>query len=232
MKQIVLLGLIQAKLMSTGYGNNGSATYSIETSGMIKNLQGLISVLGKCSFPLNEYPLWAAVSSKTYHGAQYCGTCLEVSNPSDDTTVVVHVVDQCQGCSSNGINLSLKAFEKLSEKDIGKLAINWKEVQCPDIQGNIHYHWEKGSTQSFSAFQIRNHAEPIKGVAYRIDKSKKWIEIPRRSDNFFTLSGIRSPFFVKITSVSNHTIFDYGLKPNFIGGTVIGHVQFGKVFME
>jgi len=106
---------------------------------------------GACGYgPLTaaQYPglNFAGVSLKKSILGKYalkgCGACLEVrctdkeacSDPSK--TLVVQVVDDCDECAANQVNLQAPPFAKLASPHIGRISIEYREVPCA-FPGNV-----------------------------------------------------------------------------------------------
>ncbi|KAI3645990.1 hypothetical protein MP228_008918 [Amoeboaphelidium protococcarum] len=57
-----------------------------------------------------------------------CGKCVEVKGPKG--SIVVKVMDKCAGCKDGDIDLSQSAFEMIADKNVGRLKMQWRVVDC------------------------------------------------------------------------------------------------------
>ncbi len=137
---------------------------------------------GSCGFPESPSDLdVVAFNGVLFAGSAACGSCVRVTGPSGETTV--RVVDWCPECASDHLDLSLQAFEKITgDREIGRVAITFQTVSCA-VAGPIQYHFKEGSSEWWTAIQIRNHRLPIVKVEYRRDGA--FVEMTRQSYNYF-----------------------------------------------
>jgi expansin (peptidoglycan-binding protein) len=142
----------------------------------------------------NPKPLVVAPNKQRwYNGSAACGECLEVTGPKG--SVVVLVVDSCpidtpyNDCGNTGADLDLSpaAFEAIEDLKVGKTAVTFQVVPC-NVAGPMQYQFKDGSSQWWTAIQVRNHRHPIKTVDYLDDKGH-WTNMPRADYNYFIESG-------------------------------------------
>lgn len=57
-----------------------------------------------------------------------CGKCARVKGPKG--SVRVKIMDSCASCSGDDIDLSMGAFKKIADLDVGRLDVTWKFVDC------------------------------------------------------------------------------------------------------
>lgn len=164
---------------------------------------------GNCSFDASPDDLMvAALNAPDYDDAAWCGACVEVTGPSG--TVTVRIVDQCPECQSGDLDLSREAFERIAPLSAGRVAITWHEVAC-DVAGPIEYRFKDGSSQYWTAIQIRNHRYPIATLEAQIDDA--WQDIPRVDYNYFVDDdGLGpGPYTLRVTDTRGHIVEDTGI---------------------
>lgn len=178
---------------------------------------------GNCSFPADATRMVAAINAPDYATAAWCGACLEVTGPSG--TTVVRVVDKCPGCAHGDLDLSREAFERIAPLSAGRVAITWREVAC-DVTGPLAFQFKDGSSQYWTAIQIRNHRYPIASLEAR-GASGAYQAIARADYNFFVeANGLGpGPYTLRVTDTRGQAIEDTGIA---VGDNVTrtGSVQF------
>ncbi|CAI2163008.1 14539_t:CDS:10 [Funneliformis geosporum] len=60
-----------------------------------------------------------------------CFKCLEITNPKNKKKVVVKIVDECEDCKKNQVDLSIAAFSKIANPDDGIVGVSFRVVSCP-----------------------------------------------------------------------------------------------------
>ncbi len=161
---------------------------------------------GNCSFTADATRMVAAINAPDYQMAAWCGGCLEVTGPSG--TAIVRVVDKCPGCAHGDLDLSREAFERIAPLSAGRVAISWREVAC-EVSGPISYQFKDGSSQYWTAIQIRNHRYPIATLEAR-DGSGAYRAIDRVDYNYFVATdGLGTgPYTLRVTDSRGHAIED------------------------
>ena len=119
---------------------------------------------GNCSFDAGPDVLIAAMNDADYADSAACGACVEVVGP--DATIIVRIVDRCPGCPQGDIDLGESAFTKIAAKELGRVPITWQYVPCP-VEGALVYRFKEGSSQYWTAVQVRNHRNAIASFEYR-----------------------------------------------------------------
>jgi expansin (peptidoglycan-binding protein) len=179
--------------------------------------------VGHCSFEAPpEDPDVAALDTRQYQSAAWCGACVRVDGPKG--SVKVRVVDQCPTCESRThIDLSKSAFTKIGDLATGRLNVKWQFIPCA-VTGNIAYHFKEGSNVDWTAVQIRNHRMPIKSVEAKVNGA--WKPLARTDYNFFIYDGGlgQGPYELRVTSTEGKTVEDMGI-PFAPGTTVSGTGQ-------
>jgi len=193
--------------------HEGEATWYYATGG------------GACSFDATPDDLMvAAMNAAQYGTADYCGAYVHVVGPRGE--VMVRIVDLCPGCHAGDLDLSREAFSRIANLSQGRVPITW-QVVSPDLSGPIAYHFRSGSSQWWTAVQIRNHRNPVATLEYR-KSDGQWANVPRTSYNYFVQTspgmGI-GPFTFRVTDAYGHVLEDSGI-PLTPGGTLNGSGQF------
>jgi expansin (peptidoglycan-binding protein) len=60
-----------------------------------------------------------------------CYQCIKITNPKNRKSVIVKIVDECEGCAKNNIDVTRSAFSSIANLDDGIVKITWKGVACP-----------------------------------------------------------------------------------------------------
>ncbi len=158
---------------------------------------------GNCSFDPSPNDLdVAAMDAVEYANSAPCGECVLVTGPKG--TVTVRIVDQCPGCVKGHLDLSREAFAKIADMSAGNVPITWQVVAC-NVQGPIQYHFKDGSSQYWTAIQIRNHRVPITKVEVSTQKTPAWTDVARVDYNYFVAqNGVGAGSFqVRVTGSPN-----------------------------
>ena len=158
---------------------------------------------GNCSFPAVSAPLVAAMNEQEYGMADYCGACVKVEGPKG--SVLVRITDRCPECPKGHLDLSREAFAKIGDPVQGVIPISWQVVSCPEI-GPIQYHYKDGSSQWWTAIQVRNHRLPLKQV--ELFKNNQWQILPRERYNYFldAKGAGTQPLRLRLTATNGQSI--------------------------
>jgi expansin len=159
---------------------------------------------GNCSFPNPSSPVYtAAMNQSQYAGSLTCGTCVAVTG--ERGTLVVSIEDRCPECSFGDIDLSTLAFEKIADPIKGRVPISWKIVACP-YNNPVKFRFKEGSSQYWTAVQIRNHRYPVAKLEYKVNGS--YISINREMYNYFVVpSGMGiGPYDFRLTDIYGNVI--------------------------
>jgi expansin (peptidoglycan-binding protein) len=178
---------------------------------------------GNCMFDKSPGDLdVAAMNAAQYAGSALCGACAHVTGPKGEVTV--RIVDQCPGCKKGDLDLHPQAFDKIGEHSAGRIPITWNLVACA-VTGNVSYRYKEGSSQWWTAIQVRNHRLPITKLELR--KNGAWGAIQREPYNYFVDAGGAGPgpVTVRITALDGQTLED-SIAPASSGSVVSGAAQF------
>jgi expansin (peptidoglycan-binding protein) len=102
--------------------------------------------------------------------------------------------------------------------------ITWQEVPC-DVAGNIAYHYKDGSSQYWTAIQVRNSRLPIAKLEMKTGGA--YADVPRVDYNYFVQASGAGPgnVSVRITAIDGQQLEDV-LPPASSNVTVPGSAQF------
>jgi expansin len=178
---------------------------------------------GSCLFGRSSNnQLIAAMNAPEYSNAAACGAYVQVKGPKG--TITVQIVNVCPECQAGHLDLSQGAFSQIADPKLGKVPISWKIVS-PALKGPIAYHFKQGSSQWWTAVQIRNHRNPIAKLEYY--SGGKWITVPRQNYNYFVQSSGMGPgpYQFRVTDRYGNGLSDRNIKL-IENGTVNGTRQF------
>ena len=174
---------------------NGVATYYAATGA------------GACSFDATPNDLdVAAIDMPEWNGSSPCGECAAVTGPNGSVTV--RIVDLCPGCEQGHLDLSMEAFAKIADVSAGRVPITWQVVPCA-VTGNVEYRYKEGSSQYWTAIQVRNTRLPITSLEVQLGGA--WQSVARSDYNYFVDAngvGTTSGFPVRITASDGQQLVD------------------------
>jgi expansin (peptidoglycan-binding protein) len=179
---------------------------------------------GNCMFDATPQDLMiGAMNAPDYANSEVCGECVELAGP--DGTIRIRIVDRCAGCLSGDIDLSPEAFSLIAPLSRGRVPISWRVVPC-DVAGPIQYHFKDGSSQWWTAVQIRNHRHPVAGLEY-LTSGGAFKQVGRVDYNYFVETGGMGPgpYTFRVTDIYGHVLADSGVAL-VVNGTVPGGGQF------
>jgi expansin len=205
-----LAGCRPAPVVPLGEVQDGIATYYDATGA------------GNCSFdPTGDLNV-AAMNAEQYARSAACGECVRVEGPKG--VVTVRIVDQCPECQRGHLDLSREAFAQVATLADGRVPVRWTVVAC-DVGGSLAYRFKEGSSQYWTALQVRNHRLPIRSLELR--SGSGWVDLPRESYNYFVAAqGVGTgAFTVRVTSSDGQQLED-ALQGVRDGQVVSGAVQF------
>jgi expansin len=200
-----------SKPLSTNPFHTGEGTYYAATGD------------GNCMFGPSPGDLMvAAMNDPDYNHAAVCGEYVRVSGPAG--TVTVRIVDRCPECKSGDLDLSPQAFARIAALVQGRVPITW-QVVSGDVSGPIAYRFKEGSSQWWTAVQVRNHRNPVERLEYL--SGSQWISVPRQDYNYFVQAGGMGPgpYTFRVTDAYGNVLIDSGIAL-VVGGIVNGSSQF------
>jgi len=194
---------------SSGSGGNGSSGGTVPPIGMPE--EGVATYYaatgdGACTFGPSPNDLnVAAMNVAEWAGSAVCGECVSVAGPKG--TVTVRIVDECPDCQMGQLDLSQQAFAQIADVSAGRVAITWTPVAC-NVTGNISYWLKDGSSQWWTAIQVRNSRLPVAKLEWL--QGSFWTAVDRADYNYFVAGSGVGPgsYRVRITAVDGQTITD------------------------
>jgi len=199
--------------------HTGEATYYDEADGG-----------GSCSFdPTPQDLMVGAMNQTDYANSAICGAYVELTGPNG--TITIRIVDRCPVCPAGNIDLSPLAFSQIAALSKGRVPITWRIVS-PDISGPIRYRFKEGSSQWWTAVQIRNHRHPIAKLEF-LDTNGQFVAMERQEWNYFLRPGSSQglgpgPYTFRVTDSYGNLLTDSGIALK-VAGEVAGSGQFPKV---
>lgn len=179
---------------------------------------------GNCSFdPSPEDLMVAAMNHADYDNAALCGAFIEIVGPKGRVTV--RIVDRCPECARGDVDMSPQAFARIADLSAGRVPIRWRIVS-PALTGPIAYRFKEGSSQWWTAVQIRNHRNPVARFEY-LRSDGQWQTVPRAMYNYFVASSGMGPgpYTFRVTDMYGNVLTDTGI-PLIEGGVINGAAQF------
>jgi expansin (peptidoglycan-binding protein) len=162
---------------------------------------------GACSFDPTPNDLdVAAMDMPEWNGSAPCGECVTVTGPKGNVTV--RIVDLCPGCEKGHLDLSMQAFAAIADISAGRVPITWQVVPCA-VSGNLAYRYKEGSSQYWTAIQVRNHRLPVKSL--EVELGGAWQTVARSDYNYFVDAmgvGTTGGFRVRVTASDGQQLVD------------------------
>jgi expansin (peptidoglycan-binding protein) len=195
-----------------GQPENGRATYYAADGS------------GNCGYDPSPNDLdVAAMDASEWNGSAVCGECVAITGPKG--AVTVRIVDQCPDCEQGHLDLSQSAFAKIADVSAGNVPITWKVVAC-DVQGPVQYFIKDGSSQYWTAIQVRNSKYAISKLEWKTGAGT-YTDVTRADYNYFVVDqGVGAgTYAVRITSSTGATLED--TMPAVVASTTVnGAAQF------
>ena len=212
-ESVVAGSTVQLQCPDTPVLHTGEATYYTFASGA-----------GACMFDSTPNDLMVGAMNRIdYAGSALCGACVRVTGPKG--TILIRVVDLCPECPRGNIDLSPLAFSGIGDTSLGHVPITWSIIPC-GYTAPIVYHFNDGSSQWWTAVQIRGSRNPIFSLEYRT--SQHLFQNVQRADfNYFIEpSGMGpGPYTFRVTDAFGHVLVDSAISL-VVDGDVSGHAQF------
>lgn len=178
---------------------------------------------GNCSYEASPGDLLVAAMNQTeYANSAACGTCVRVTGPRG--TVRVRIVDRCPECAVGHLDMSESAFAMVADPRDGRVAVRWQPETC-DVRGPVSYRFKEGSSQWWTAIQVRNHRVPVRSLEARVGSD--WVALERQEYNYFVASsGLGpGPYVLRVTAQDGRQFVDENIA--LADATVVpGHGQF------
>jgi expansin (peptidoglycan-binding protein) len=178
---------------------------------------------GACGFDPSPQDLdVAAIDAPEWNGSGACGACASVQGPKG--TITVRIVDLCPECEAGHLDLSQQAFAKIADVSAGNVPITWSVVPC-DVTGDLSYEYKDGTSQWWTAIQVRNSRRVVQSLEWMANGA--WTPIARTDYDYFVVgSGVGpDPIQVRVTAATGEQLVDM-LPAPASALAVQGHVQF------
>lgn len=178
---------------------------------------------GACGFgPSPDDLNVAAMDQAEWDGSGVCGECVAVTGPKG--SVVVRIVDLCPGCETGHLDLSAQAFARIADPAAGNVPVTW-QVQACDVTGPIAYAIKDGSSQYWTAIQVRNSRLPVAKLEWM--QNGAWVDVARADYDYFVVANGVGPgsYQVRVTASGGATLVDT-LPPVQASTVVSGGAQF------
>lgn len=164
---------------------------------------------GHCSLPVAPNEFIAAIATDGYGDSSPCGRCARVTGPLGSVTV--RIVDECEPCVGNDLDLSPETFDEIGVRDDGLIPIAWRTVACPVGESTMKLQFE-ASNHFYLKVQVQNHRHGVAAVAMK--DGATWVPMERTPDNHFerTAGGsFEDPFVFRITAVHGERVETGGI---------------------
>jgi expansin (peptidoglycan-binding protein) len=140
-----------------------------------------------------------------WDGSGVCGECVAVTGPKGSVTV--RIVDLCPECEPGHLDLSQQAFAQIADVSAGNVPISWQVVACT-VSGNVEYQIKDGSSQYWTAIQVRNARVPVAKLEWM--QGGTWTAVDRADYNYFVVASGVGPgsYQVRVTSTTGSTVVD------------------------
>ncbi|MEI8633357.1 expansin EXLX1 family cellulose-binding protein [Vibrio sp. PP-XX7] len=77
-----------------------------------------------------------------------------------------------------------KAFAQIDNIPEGRIPVTWHYI-ANDQAGNMKLYFKEGSSQWWTAVQVRDHMYPISKIEYRRSGDSAYINLTRQPYNYF-----------------------------------------------
>ncbi|CAG8998715.1 MAG: Expansin-YoaJ [Candidatus Celerinatantimonas neptuna] len=167
---------------------------------------------GNCSFPTDDSILTTAINATDYNGSQACGGMILVTSTATGKSVKVRVDDQCPECSKGDLDLDQTAFAKIDDTSKGNIPITWHYI-ANNNAGDIKLYFKEGSSQWWTAVQVRDSRYRITKLEYRQSNTTTYTTLPRTTYNYFLASSGfgTGPYDFRITDSKGQSIEVYNI---------------------
>lgn len=147
------------------------------------------------------------INGAIYPTATLCGAYARVTG--DKGSVIIKIVDRCPDalCAQGHIDLSLEAFTAIDDPDKGYIPITWELVSAP-VSGPIQFRYKDGSSQWWTAIQVRNHRNPV--ARLEVLQGDSWQDLPRKQYNYFVAeTGFGEGYHsIRVTDIFGHQLIE------------------------
>lgn len=148
-----------------------------------------------------------AMNLPDYNHAELAGAYLEVTGELG--TINVLVTDLLPEGKKGDLDLYTDAFPLIAPVEKGRVPVSWRILPLDTAEdAPMCYKYKDGSTEFWTAVQVRNHRYPIETL--EVLKDGEFITLPRRDFNYFEAQGGlgKGPFTFRITDIYGQTVID------------------------
>jgi expansin (peptidoglycan-binding protein) len=191
----ISVGLISQNVVADSSVHSGEGTFYTYSGG------------GNCSFPKDDSILTVAMNAADYAGSAACGGLIKVTSQNTGASVIVRVDNQCPECQKGDLDLEQAAFAQIDDIVAGRIPVKWHYI-ANDQAGDMKLYFKEGSSQWWTAVQVRDHLYPVSKVAYRRSGDSQYIDLPRKPYNYFVAdSGFGvGPYDFRVTDFWGQTV--------------------------
>ncbi len=132
---------------------------------------------------MNRFDYYSpTIEGENYPQATMCGAYAEVSGSKG--SVVIKIVNLCPDdiCVRGHIDLSPEAFAAVGNLADGYIPISW-QLLSKSLDGSVSFRYKDGSSQWWTAIQVRNHRNPV--ATLEVKQGSSWKSLPRTNYNYF-----------------------------------------------
>jgi expansin (peptidoglycan-binding protein) len=132
---------------------------------------------------LNRFDFYSpTVDGKGYQQASLCGAYARVTGSKG--SVDIKIVDLCPDdiCTKGHLDLSPEAFAAVGDIGDGYIPISW-QLLSKSLDGSVRFRYKDGSSQWWTAIQVRNHRNPV--ATLEVKQGSSWRALTRTDYNYF-----------------------------------------------
>ena len=149
-----------------------------------------------------------AMNLPDYNHAELAGAYLEVTGELGSINVLV--TDLLPEGKKGDLDLYVDAFPLIAPAEKGRVPVSWRILPLDTADdAPMSYKYKVGSTEFWTAVQVRNHRYPIETLEV-LNADGEFVQLPRRDFNYFEAqSGLgKGPFTFRITDIYGQSVID------------------------
>jgi expansin (peptidoglycan-binding protein) len=167
----------------------------------------IIGETSMCGYAQDANSETANIILPTVSGA-HCGACVHVAGPTGNA--IFRVTEMCEEAvcgTSDKINLSRKAFLRVTGREGGRATLRWKFTPCPETLSKMQYRVTNHSMPFFVSFQILGTRYPVSRV--EVKTATGYVKASYSMSKSFTAVGrIVEPVQFKMVDMNGSEITD------------------------
>lgn len=132
---------------------------------------------------MNRFDYYSpTIEGRDYPQATMCGAYAKVSGSKG--SIVIKIVDLCPDdvCTRGHLDLSPEAFAAVGNLADGYIPIRW-QLLSKSLTGPVSFRYKDGSSQWWTAIQVRNHRNPV--ATLEVKEGTSWKSLDRTAYNYF-----------------------------------------------